>query len=147
MRFGERPSRLSSILVLLELLIFDRLDQYRDERIGTLKSCLSNHANQIYENLEEQNVRYGKIVEAIFRCLTAHVVDKPDTRRPQSWEDLRGVATAQGDSEFEVRAVLDAFREVNCSFLTPPLATRVSDSTLIDISHESLIRNWNKLQE
>jgi WD40 repeat protein len=121
------------------------MDHYRDNRVGTLKSSLSNHANRIYTDLEKQNGHYGKVTETIFRCLTAQTVDKPDTRRPQPWAALRAVATARGDSETDVRLVLDAFRHSDCSFLTPPLETTLEDSTPIDISHESLIRNWDKL--
>ena len=126
---------------------FLTMEHYRDERVGTIKSCLSNHANRVYVDLEKRNARYGKIAETIFRCLTGQTVDKPDTRRPQSWTALRTVVTANGNSETDVRVVLDAFRHPDCSFLTPSLETELESATPLDISHESLIRNWDKLQD
>jgi len=125
---------------------FLTMEHYRDERVGTIKSCLSNHANRVYVDLEKRSARYGKIAETIFRCLTGQTADKPDTRRPQSWAALRAVATANGNSEEEVRIVLDTFRHPDCCFLTPSLDTELESGTPIDISHESLIRNWDKLQ-
>ena len=125
---------------------FLTMEHYRDERVGTIKSCLSNHANRVYVDLEKRSAPYGKIAETIFRCLTGQTVDKPDTRRPQSWTALRAVATAIGNSEEDVRVVLDAFRHPDCCFLTPSLETELQSATPLDISHESLIRNWDKLQ-
>jgi WD40 repeat protein len=125
---------------------FLTMEHYRDERVGTIKSCLSNHANRVYVELEKRSARYGKIAETIFRCLTGQSADKPDTRRPQPWSALRAVATANGNSEEEVRVVLDAFRHADCCFLTPSLDTELESATPLDISHESLIRNWDKLQ-
>jgi len=126
---------------------FLTMEHYRDERVGTIKSCLSNHANRVYVDLEKRSGHYGKIAETIFRCLTGQTVDKPDTRRPQSWTALRAVATANGNSEADVRVVLDAFRHPDCSFLTPSPETELESATPLDISHESLIRNWDKLQD
>ena len=124
---------------------FLTMEHYQDERVGTIKSCLSNHANRVYVDLEKRSARYGKIAETIFRCLTGQTADKPDTRRPQSWAALRA-ATGNGHSTEELRVVLDAFRHRDCSFLTPSLETELESATPIDISHESLIRNWDKLQ-
>jgi WD40 repeat protein len=122
------------------------MEHYWDERVGTIKSCLSNHANGVYADLEKRSARYGKIAEMIFRCLTGQSAEKPDTRRPQSWAALRAVATANGYFEEEVRVILDAFRHPDCCFLTPSLDTELENATPLDISHESLIRNWDKLQ-
>jgi hypothetical protein len=43
--------------------------------------------------------------------------------------------------------VLDAFRHPDCCFLTPSLETELESATPLDIRHESLIRNWDKLQD
>ena len=137
----ERSAAAGNVSCLLTM------EHYRDERVDTIKSCLSNHANHVYVDLEKRSARYGKIAETIFRCLTGQTVDKPDTRRPQSWMNLRRVATANGNSEADLRVVLDAFRHPDCCFLTPSLETELESATPIDISHESLIRNWDKLQD
>ena len=43
--------------------------------------------------------------------------------------------------------MLDAFREEGRSFLMPPISTRLSEDSVIDISHESLIRQWKRLKD
>jgi hypothetical protein len=50
-------------------------------------------------------------------------------------------------SEDEVRAIIDVFRAEGRTFLMPPLGTKLTSETVIDISHESLIRNWIRLQK
>ena len=46
----------------------------------------------------------------------------------------------------EVGAVLDVFRKPSRSFLMPPAPEPVGPETIIDISHESLMRVWNRLK-
>src|SRR5207244_9451136 len=50
-------------------------------------------------------------------------------------------------TEAEVVAIIDVFRGEGRSFLMPPAGTDLSGETVIDISHESLIRNWDRLQK
>ena len=45
-----------------------------------------------------------------------------------------------------VAAVVEAFRAPGRSFLTPPVPKALFASTVIDISHESLIRKWRRLR-
>ena len=53
---------------------------------------------------------------------------------------------ADASSE-EVIAVIDEFRASRRSFLTPPLGGEaLAENTVIDISHESLMRNWVQLK-
>ena len=46
----------------------------------------------------------------------------------------------------EVIAVIDVFRSGGRSFLMPPSDVSLQRDTIIDISHESLIRNWQRLR-
>src|SRR5262249_11992862 len=41
--------------------------------------------------------------------------------------------------------VVERFRQAGRSFLTPPQGIPLTESTVVDISHESLIRHWREL--
>jgi hypothetical protein len=122
------------------------MEHYLDDRVGTLKDCLKNHANEICRRIEKNDPRSHKLIETVFRCLTERVVDGRDMRRPQPWALLLAVPKARGASEEDVRRVVDAFRHPDCNFLMPELAAELTDATPIDISHESLIRHWDELK-
>ena len=47
----------------------------------------------------------------------------------------------------EVVPVLELFRREGRSFLMPPASAALDADSLVDISHESLIRNWARLKE
>ena len=83
----------------------------------------------------------------MFRALTAGSTIADAVRRPTRLDEL--VAACGGD-EAGVRAVVDAFRAPGVNFLVPeydPNNPRLAPDTYIDISHESLIRQWKKLSE
>lgn len=43
--------------------------------------------------------------------------------------------------------VLSPFRDPSRSFVTPPISKEVAADSVIDISHESLMRIWNRLKD
>jgi hypothetical protein len=45
----------------------------------------------------------------------------------------------------EITAVIDVFRKPSRSFLMPPAGDALKAGTVIDISHESLMRVWQRL--
>ena len=45
-----------------------------------------------------------------------------------------------------MKTVIDAFRQKGRSFLTTPEHVELTDDSLIDISHECLMRVWTRLQ-
>src|SRR6185437_10973902 len=84
----------------------------------------------------------------IFRALTEGSLASEAVRRPTRFDEL--VAICGGD-EARVRKVVDAFRAPGCNFLAPgfdPANPRpLTSDTIVDISHESLIRQWKQLSE
>ena len=42
--------------------------------------------------------------------------------------------------------IINTFRTSNRSFLSPIASVKIIDTTIIDISHESLLRLWNRLR-
>jgi hypothetical protein len=58
---------------------------------------------------------------------------------------LRELEAETGIKRESLISVLDAFRRSDRSFLMPPPNIELTSETLIDISHESLIRQWDRL--
>ena len=88
------------------------------------------------------DARQQQICEKIFKALT----DKDRSARRSSsdhaWDAVRPHRRdGRGD-----RDVIDVFRKPSRSFLMPPAGERAaSPTTVIDISHESLMRVWRQL--
>ena len=112
--------------------------------IEGLSGALNAHANQIFDDLGKQR---AQVAEWVFRALTAGSTIADAVRRPTRLDEL--IAACGGD-EAGVRAVVDAFRAPGVNFLVPefdPHNPKLAPDTYIDISHESLIRQWKKLSE
>jgi hypothetical protein len=115
------------------------------ERIGGLSGALDGHANEILSSL---GAGRRPIAERVFRALTDGATVTEAVRRPTRFGEL--VEICDGD-EAAVRAVADAFRAPGCNFLAPELDPNhtkpLEAGTIVDISHESLIRQWKQLSE
>lgn len=111
------------------------------EAVGTMAEALSEHADEALNELPDERSRL--IAEKLFKALTEQGTDNRETRRPLPLHQLCNIA---GASEAETVAVIDIFRREGRSFLMPPAGTPLAADTIIDISHESLIRNWQRLK-
>ncbi len=115
------------------------------ERIGGLSGALNAHADEMLRGLGDD---CRPVAETVFRALTEGSVASEAVRRPTRFGEL--VAICDGD-EARVRRVVDEFRAPGCNFLAPgfdPADPRpLSADTIVDISHESLIRQWKQLSE
>lgn len=108
--------------------------------IGTLKEALSQHANEAYDMLSK---REKQICETMFKALTERGSENQGIRRPTK---LSVIASIAGVTEDEVFRVVDKFREPGRSLLMPPYGKQLESETVIDISHESLMRIWTRLK-
>lgn len=118
------------------------IDLEHYEAIGGMAQALSRHADQIYNQLPDDSSR--QIAEIVFKRLTDRGADNRDIRRPTPLAEICAVADASPEAVLEV---IDQFRAPRRSFLMPPARVLVHDSTVIDISHESLMRNWQRLRD
>jgi hypothetical protein len=109
--------------------------------IGTMSEALSRHADEAFNELPNERSRL--IAEKLFKRLTEKGTDNREIRRPTPLAELCAVCEATED---EVIVVIDLFRHEGRSFLMPPAGNELRSETVIDISHESLIRNWKRLQ-
>jgi hypothetical protein len=112
------------------------------EAIGTMSEALSLHADEAFNELPDE--RSQLIAEAVFKALSERGVDNREIRRPTRLDALCDIAAA---SMQEVTSVIDVFRGGGRSFLMPPAGVELQPETVIDISHESLIRNWQRLKD
>lgn len=120
------------------------VDDY--EAVGGFAQALSDHADEALSELTQDQQR---IVKRIFQRLTERGVGKRDTRAPARFSELArvaGIGPADATAMADLRALVDAFRRPDRSFLTPREGP-VDDDTLIDIGHESLIRQWKALAQ
>jgi len=110
--------------------------------IGTMGEALNQHANEAFEQLETPERK--KICEKLFKALTDLGTDPRGIRRPLKLATLSEI-TGTG-SEDDVKAVIEVFREPSRSFLMPPASEPLEPEKAIDISHESLMRVWERLR-
>jgi WD40 repeat protein/energy-coupling factor transporter ATP-binding protein EcfA2 len=108
--------------------------------IGTVTDALSVHAEQIYGSLP--NAELKKLTEKIFKSLTQLGEDNRGIRRPAKLEEICMIT---GAHEEDVVTVIDAFRAEGHSFLMPPFYQLIKPTSIIDISHESIMRVWKRL--
>ena len=104
--------------------------------------ALDRHADQAYDVLGS-TPGAQLVAERMFRSLTETGSDYGDVRRPTRMDDL--CAIARTDLPMMTR-VIDAFRSDGRTFIMPAWPTPLLPDTVIDISHESLIRLWQKLR-
>jgi WD40 repeat protein len=116
------------------------MDLRHYQAIGTLKQALSQHANEAYDSL---NKREKEICEIMFKALTERGSENQGIRRPTK---LSTIAAIAGVSEDEVERIVDRFREPGRSLLMPPHGIRLESDTVVDVSHESLMRIWDRLK-
>jgi hypothetical protein len=110
------------------------------EAIGRLEQALSNHANDAFYELSSDQ---RKTCEIVFKSLTEKGADNRGIRRPTSVKDLALIAETTPE---EVMHVVEVFRGKGRTFLTPLPDIELNENSIIDISHESLMRVWDKLK-
>ena len=111
------------------------------EAIGTMAQALDQHAEKAYAELA--GARQQQLCERLFKALTDMATDPRGVRRPVRLDALCALTEA---TETELIPVIDVFRKPSRSFLMPPVGEPLVAQTVIDISHESLMRVWERLR-
>jgi len=112
-------------------------EQY--ETVGGWDDALNSHADRVWNDLGDRK----ELGKRIFQRLTERRQAGREVRRPATVLELARVADV---TPATVKEVVEHFREEGCNFLTSPNA-ELTDDSVIDISHESLIRRWKILSE
>lgn len=115
------------------------LDIRHYNAIGKVGQALSQHANEAFEEL---STRDREIAEVVFKSITEKRQDNRGVRRQSKVSTLTQLAEAE---EQDVIRVIDHFRESGRSFLMPSAQVTLKSDSVIEISHESLMRIWTRL--
>ncbi len=118
----------------------EALDLKHYEAIGTMSEALSMHANEAYDELDEEQKR---VCEILFKAITEKRGENFGIRRPTRLNEIAAIADC---SEEDVIAVIEKFREPGRSLLTPGYGLPIGSKSMVDISHESLMRIWVRLK-
>jgi hypothetical protein len=118
----------------------DAMDIADYEGVGTLSEALSLHAEEAYA--ESDSERKRRIVERMFKALTDTFTDHRRVRRPTSVQELAAICEVP---EAELIEVIEIFRKPGRSFLMPPVTVALDSGSIVDLSHESLMRCWSRL--
>jgi tetratricopeptide (TPR) repeat protein len=110
------------------------------EAVGTLQNALSMHAEEAYK--EAGSERGRQIIEKMFKALTDRFSDPRGIRRPTSVRELAAISEA---TEPEVIQTVELFRRSGRFFLTPQAGVPLDSRSIVDLSHESLMRCWSRL--
>ena len=110
------------------------------EAVGKMSRALSEHANEAYDELKEEE---KEVCESMFKTLTEKGSDNRGIRHPTT---VKKIAAIAGTDDSNVIVVAEAFRKTGRSFLTPAPDRALNGDSVIDLSHESLMRIWNRLK-
>ena len=116
------------------------LDRGDYESIGGIERALSNHADEALKGMSEQDLL---VTKEMFQALTAIDENGRKIRRPVLLSQLTDLT---GATEERLLQIIQLFVEDDRSFLVIN-ATDKNGEKIIDISHESLIRQWNTLSK
>ncbi len=125
----------------------------------SLENVLNAHANELYETaFEFYNQKHSQpitketaclIIRAVFQCLTK-IDDARAVRNRMTLDEITNIINIpEIDSEM-VAGVLELFRHQGNTFLKPFItheeySLKLKKEDILDITHESLIRNWSLL--
>ncbi|MCU0377749.1 MAG: hypothetical protein MUC78_05760 [Bacteroidales bacterium] len=111
------------------------------EAVGRLRGAIAQHAGQALELLDD---RQKYICSRIFRTITLRTDGGHEIRKPES---VSAIAAQIGCSADEIIQVAEVFRAPEYSFLTPPGEVPLDEQSIIDLTHESIIKLWGILRK
>src|SRR5688572_28004956 len=127
-----------------------------------LNKVIEIHASSFYENAwEYYNAKHpgnpitqkdAKLIIALtFSCLTK-IDNSRAVRNRMSLGEITAIINTPSFTTEVVSDVLSIYREEGNSFIRPfktedPSTHQITPDTILDITHESLIRNWDKLNK
>jgi len=118
----------------------ESLDLRHYEATGGMDQALSRHADEVLS--EADSKEETELTKHLFQALTEKGPDNRGIRRPTSIEELCAITAAEKN---DVIQIIDRFRKPGRTFLMPPVEIKLAADTVIDISHESLMRVWENL--
>lgn len=117
------------------------MDMAHYEAIGSMAKALSIHANEAFAELSD---RQKQLCEKIFKTITEKGDEGRGVRRPTRIKEIGIIANADIN---EIIEVVDSFRKPGRTLLMPPWSVTLTEDSVVDISHESLMRIWKMLNQ
>jgi WD40 repeat protein len=111
------------------------LDVSEYRKLGGMRAILCRHADAIFVEAAGLDGERAAIAQALFRRLSERDREGRYRRSPASFDEIKEVAAC---SKAELEQVIDPFAHEEASFL------EIRHHNLLDISHEALIRTWDK---
>jgi len=116
------------------------IDLANYEAVGTIKDALSKDADKALVGMTAEELR---VTERMFQALTDTDARSRRIRRPAHLGEIQAIT---GASRGKVLELIERFRSDGRSFLNLG-EDKIKDDPMIDISHESLIRQWKTLRD
>ncbi|MBE0653823.1 MAG: hypothetical protein IH594_08495 [Bacteroidales bacterium] len=110
------------------------------ESIGEISESIASYADDVYENLDD---RTREICAKIFKTLTGKIQNNIISKQFAKVSELAKIVQAE---ETQILAIFKKFNQKGKSFIVTEDAYLSGDS-MVSISHESLIRNWKRLED
>jgi hypothetical protein len=138
---------------------FNTIPEFKKEFFtqSSLGDVLDAHANELFETansfsetITDQDAKL--IVETAFKCLTK-IDESRAVRNRMTLEEVTQIINQPHITTSIVAQVLYVFRVQGNTFLKPFIfdvtaeAKELSGNSVLDITHESLIRNWKRLTD
>jgi hypothetical protein len=114
-----------------------RLTDYLE--VGGMTNALELH---LEETLGELDDRGRAVAAAVFKALSERDHDGRLFRRPATLAELSDIT---GVGQADIVRVVDAFRRPGRAFLMPLGDVVLGPESVIDLSHEALMRKWSRL--
>jgi WD40 repeat protein len=114
------------------------LKVYQDN--GGIAGILDRHAEDVLDEAVGESKDRRKIAETVFRRLSERDAEGRYRRSPASTGELCNIAGCQLD---DLQQIIRPFEHPDVCFLEQR-PSEGTDEVLVDVSHESLIRQWNR---
>lgn len=115
------------------------LDMRHYEAIGTMRTALSVHADEAWAELSSAE---QPVAERLFKSISETTDEGQLVRRERPFGALLAIS---GTTAERLSRVIERFRAPGRAFLQPAVGVPLHDDTIIDISHESLLRLWTRM--
>lgn len=110
------------------------------EAVGGMEYALARHANEALKGMSDSEIQ---ITKRMFQALTDTDSSNRQIRRPAAIGELLNQTGAEPET---LQKIIQKYQSDGRTFLLAS-GKLSDDETIIDISHESLIRQWPKFQQ
>lgn len=109
------------------------------DNVGRFHEALSKHLDEAWEQLNETQ---QKIARQLFLCLCEHAGEGSFIRRMVTLGEVAEIADVTPD---EVIDVVRVFQKNERNFILASSIGELTRNSVLDISHEALLRQWERL--